>query len=61
MTYALSLAQITVTLLTLNPNIDRIVACKIMMALESEIGEAFMDAENSIKVDHEFGTEPVSH
>jgi len=58
---ALSLAQITVTLLTLNPNIDRIVACKIMMTLENEIGEAFMDAENSIKVAHEDGTESASH
>ena len=46
---ALSLAQISTALLTHQPNIDRIVACKIMLELEREIGKAFSDAENSIK------------
>lgn len=46
---ALSLAQISTALLTHQPNIDRIVACKIMFELEREIGKAFSDAENSIK------------
>ncbi len=45
---ALSLTQTTTTLLTHRPNIDCLVACKIMMALEREIGEAFLKAENSI-------------
>ena len=46
---ALSLAQISTALLTHQPNIDRLTACKIMMTLEREIGQAFSDAENSIK------------
>jgi hypothetical protein len=46
---ALSLAQISTTLLTHQPNIDRLTACKIMRTLEREIGQAFSDAENSIK------------
>jgi len=48
---ALSLAQVSTVLLTHQPNIDRMVVCKIMMELEREIGEAFSDAENSIKAD----------
>lgn len=58
---ALSLTQITVTLLTLNPNIDRIVVCKMLMALEKEVSEAFVEAENSIKADHENETKPAPH
>ena len=46
---ALSIAQISTTLLAQKPNIDRIVVCKIMLALEREIAQAFWDAENSIK------------
>ena len=46
---ALSLVQISTTLLTHQPNIDRLIACNIMMTLEREIGSAFFDAENSIK------------
>jgi len=46
---ALSLTQISTALLTQQPNIDRLTACKIMMTLEREIGQAFSDAENSIK------------
>lgn len=46
---ALSLAQITTTLLTHQPNIDLLTVCKIMMTLERETGRAFSDAENSIK------------
>ena len=46
---ALSLMQISTTLLTQQPNIDRLTACKIMMTLEREIGQAFLTAENSIK------------
>ena len=46
---ALSLAQITTTLLTHQSNIDRLTVCKIMMILEKETGQAFSDAENSIK------------
>jgi Family of unknown function (DUF5677) len=46
---ALSLAQITTTLLIHQPNIDRLTVCKIIMILEREIGQAFSEAENSIK------------
>jgi hypothetical protein len=46
---ALSLSQISTTLLTQEPNIDRIVVCKILLELEREIAQAFSDAENSIK------------
>ncbi len=39
---ALSLAQITVALLNLETNIDRLVICNILMALVDEIGEEFV-------------------
>ena len=45
---ALSLAQISTTLLNQEPNIDRIVACKIMSLLKREIGLAFSEAERVI-------------
>jgi hypothetical protein len=38
---ALSLSQITITLLTMKPNIDRLVICQILARLEDEVGEAF--------------------
>jgi len=46
---AISLTQITTTLLTHQPNMDNLTVCKIMMTLEKEIGQAFWEAENSIK------------
>jgi hypothetical protein len=46
---ALSLVQITITLLVHQPNIDGLIVCKMLMTLEREIGQAFLKAENSIK------------
>lgn len=45
---ALSLAQITTALLTHQPNLDRLVICKILMKLVDEIGMAFLDAETAV-------------
>jgi len=45
---ALSLAQITISLLTHNPNLDRLVICQILLKMEKEVGEAFLEAANSI-------------
>lgn len=39
---AISLGQITIALLTLRPNIDRLVICQILLQLEDEIGDAFL-------------------
>ena len=46
---ALSLCQITVNLLTHDPNLDRLVQCHILMNLEKEIGGAFWEAEKKLK------------
>jgi len=46
---AISLTQITSTLLTQKPNIDHLAVCKIMLTLEDEIGHAFVEAEEIIK------------
>lgn len=46
---ALSLCQITVSLLTHDPNLDRLVQCQILMNLEKEIGDAFREAERKLK------------
>ncbi len=56
---AISLAQITAALLTHQPNIDRMVVCKILIELETEIGEALINAEMSLKGDetHNNGVE----
>lgn len=45
---ALSLGQITITLLTTRPNIDRLVISNMLLALGDEIGNAFAEAEQSI-------------
>jgi hypothetical protein len=45
---ALSLAQITVTLLGLETNIDRLVTCNILMALVDEIKEEFAEVQNRL-------------
>ena len=45
---ALSLAQITISLLTHNPNLDRLVICQIIFKLQDEIGAAFLDTTTSI-------------
>lgn len=45
---ALSLGQITVTLLTHSPNLDRLVVCSILVKLEDEIGKAFLAAEKAL-------------
>ncbi|WP_066402701.1 DUF5677 domain-containing protein [Aliarcobacter cryaerophilus] len=42
---AISLAQITTTLLNIEPNIDRIVILKIILEMEKEIGEAFLKCD----------------
>ncbi len=46
---ALSLAQITVTLLGLETNIDRLVICNILMALVDEIGEEFVAVQKLLE------------
>ena len=46
---AISLAQITFTLLTMKPNIDRLVMCRILERLEREVGEAFLEAHQAIE------------
>lgn len=51
---ALSLAQITVSLLTHQPNLDRLVICQILMKLEKEIGEAFLEATRSLMPDKSY-------
>lgn len=41
---AMSLLQITATLLTTKPSLDRLVACNVLQKLHQETGEAFLDA-----------------
>ena len=43
---AISLAQITIELLNIEPNIDRLVIMKIILEMEKEIGEAFLKCDN---------------
>jgi hypothetical protein len=47
---AISLSQITLTLLAMKPNIDRLVICQILSRLEHEVGEAFIAAHQSLEV-----------
>jgi hypothetical protein len=51
---ALSLAQITISLLTHNPNLDRLVICHILYKLQDDIGAAFLDATTSIYSDQAY-------
>jgi hypothetical protein len=46
---ALSLLQITSTLLFTKPNIDTLVRCRILMELQREIGEEFLKVHNQIE------------
>ena len=46
---ALSLAQITVTLLSMEANIDRLVICSILMTLVKEIGEEFVTIQGQLE------------
>ncbi|MBI4608062.1 MAG: hypothetical protein HY726_03530 [Candidatus Rokubacteria bacterium] len=46
---AISLSQITFTLLTMKPNIDRLVICQILCRLEHEVGEAFIAAHRALE------------
>jgi len=46
---ALSLTQITISLLLTDPDLDRLVACALLMKLEREIGDCFFEVENKIK------------
>jgi hypothetical protein len=46
---AISLSQITFTLLTMKPNIDRLVICQILGRLEDEVGEAFIAAHRVLE------------
>ena len=48
---AISLSQITFTLLTTKPNIDRLVICNILSKLEPEVGDAFIAAHQSLEGD----------
>lgn len=44
---AISLAQITTTLLTLRPNLDRLVTCQILFKIEKEIGDTLLRIQNT--------------
>jgi hypothetical protein len=46
---AISLGQITVTLLTAKPTIDNLVLSNILLKLESEIGEEFLKVQREIE------------
>lgn len=46
---AISLAQITVALLGIEPNIDRLVVCNILMTLVQEIGEEFLATQKLVE------------
>ena len=46
---AISLAQITIALLTLRPNMDRLVICQVLLRLEDEIGNAFLAAHRALE------------
>lgn len=51
---ALSLAQITISLLSHNPNLDGLVICQIILKLQDEIGVAFLDTTTSIYSDQAY-------
>lgn len=46
---AISLLQITTNLLTIKPNLDRLVVCNILANLKEETSEAFLRAEFKLK------------
>ncbi|MDY6966866.1 MAG: DUF5677 domain-containing protein [Halobacteriota archaeon] len=46
---AISLGQITVALITIRPNIDRLVACEVLIKLGPEIGKEFLAAQKSLE------------
>ena len=46
---AISLCQVTTALLTTKPNLDSIVISKILLKLEEEIGEAFLQAHQDLE------------
>ena len=48
---AISLAQVSAALSTLAPTLDNLVALRIMLALEAEIGEAFGAAHEKLRTD----------
>lgn len=50
---AISLCQLTTTLLTTEPNADRLVICTILQRLIDEIGQAFLDVHNKLSSHHE--------
>lgn len=51
---AISLLQVTTSLLTLKPNVDRLCACYVLSTLEREIGDTFL----SIQKDQEEASQP---
>jgi len=50
---AISLVQVSTTLITLNPTLDRLLALKIMDALLDKIGNAFLSAHEQLERDEE--------
>lgn len=46
---AVSLGQITVALLGIEPNIDRLVVCTLLMTLVQEIGEEFIATQKLLE------------
>ncbi len=58
---ALSLAQITISLLAQNPNLDRLVLCQILIKLQDKIGAAFLEASASIYSDQTYNRDRTPH
>lgn len=46
---AISLSQITITLLTLQPNFDRLVICSILNKITFEVGNSFFDIQDKLE------------
>ncbi len=50
---ALSIFQVSVALLTAQPNLDRLLVCEIIQALEREVGEAFQTVQIELEKEEE--------
>ena len=46
---AISLCQITTTLLVTRPNLENIITSKVLLRLQEEIGEAFIQAQRKLE------------
>jgi hypothetical protein len=55
---AISLLQITTTMLTSKPNIDAILYCAVLKKLEEEIGQEFVKSHNVCEQNHKSNKRP---